>query len=133
MNLTLTPGILNEVTSHAKSSYPEEGCGLLVGRQAADRFIPMTNTSLSAAEYEMEPAELIRTLRELRATGEGLIAIYHSHPHGPPEPSQTDVRRAYYPDAAHLIISLAEPERPRAAAFRIIDGAVFPIELHVIV
>jgi len=76
---------------------------------------------------------LIAVLRDLRDVGETLIAIYHSHPHGPPEPSSTDVARAYYPEAAHLIISLAELERPQAAAFRIVDGEILPIELRVIV
>ncbi len=133
MSLTLAVGILEEVTAHAKQSYPREGCGLLVGRQGGERFIPVTNVSTSATQYEMDPAELINTLRDLRGTGEELIAIYHSHPHGPAEPSKTDVERAYYPEAAHLIISLAELEHPRAAAFRIIDGEALAIEVHVIV
>lgn len=133
MDLTLSPGILEEVIQHAQGAYPREACGLLVGRGSADRFIPMTNISVSAQEYEMNPAELIRELRQLRETGESLIAIFHSHPHGPAEPSQTDIRRAYYPEAAHLIVSLAELERPQAAGFRIIDGEALAIELRAIV
>ena len=133
MNLLLAPGILERVISQAKGAYPNEGCGLLVGRQVAERFIPVTNTSASASHYEMDPAELINALRDVRPSGEELIAIYHSHPHGPAEPSKTDIERAYYPEAAHLIVSLAEPERPQAAAFRIVDGEVIAIEVHVIV
>jgi proteasome lid subunit RPN8/RPN11 len=133
MELTLGPGILEEVIQHAKNAYPNEACGLLVGRTAADRFIPMTNISADAREYEMDPAQLIKTLRALRETGENLISIFHSHPHGPADPSKTDVERSFYPEVAHLIVSLAELERPRAAAFRIIDGEVLPIELHAIV
>lgn len=133
MDLTLAAGILEQVTEHAKGAYPKEGCGLLVGRDVAGRFVPMQNVSSSAAQFEMDPAELIGTLRDLRGTGEDLIAIYHSHPHGPAEPSKTDIRQAYYPDAAHLIVSLAHPERPQAVAFRIIDGEVIPIEVRVIV
>ena len=133
MDLTLAAGILEGLMEHAKSAYPKEGCGLLAGRLTAERFIPMMNTASSLTEYQMDPGELIATLRDLRETGEHLIAIYHSHPNGPAEPSQTDIGRAYYPDAAQLIVSLAEPERPRAAAFRIIDGEVIPIEVHVVV
>ena len=132
-DLILAPGILEEIVEHAKKAYPNEGCGLLAGRQAAERFIPMANTCASATEYEMDPAELIGILRDLRATGEELIAIYHSHPQGPAEPSQTDIQRAHYPDPAQLIVSLAERERPQAAAFRIIEGDVLPIEVRVIV
>ena len=129
----LAPGILDEVTGDAKRSYPREGCGLLVGRQVATRFIPMKNVAPDASRYEMDPQQLIVTLRELRGTGEDLVGIYHSHPHGPSEPSTTDIELALYPEAAHLIISLADPERPRAEAFRIIAGEVLPIEVHVIV
>src|SRR5262249_45617478 len=90
MELTLGPAILKEVIQHAKNAYPNEACGLLVGRTAADRFIPMTNISANAREYEIDPAELIKTLRALRETGENLISIFHSHPHGPADPSKTD-------------------------------------------
>jgi proteasome lid subunit RPN8/RPN11 len=133
LDITLAPGILEKVIQHATDSLPAEACGLLVGRNVGSRFIPITNTAASAREYEMDPSELIATMRSLRDSGEQLIAIFHSHPHGPAEPSKTDVGRAYYPEAAHLIVSLAEPKRPLAAGFRIIDGQVIPIEVHVIV
>jgi proteasome lid subunit RPN8/RPN11 len=130
------PEILDEVIDHAKTTYPSEGCGLIAGTKpslAGSRFIPITNVAQNASEFEMDPAELIKTLRDLRDAGEELVAIYHSHPHGPARPSGTDVRRAYYPDAAHLIVSLADPEHPKIAAFRIIDGEVLEIEVHAIV
>jgi proteasome lid subunit RPN8/RPN11 len=129
MNLTLAPGILEEVIAHAKSSYPREGCGLLT----ATRFIAVTNIAPGAAEFEMDPPELIAAMRDLRNAGEELTGIYHSHPHGPARPSKTDIDRAYYPEAAHLIVSLAELERPRLAAFRIVNGEALEIELHAIV
>jgi proteasome lid subunit RPN8/RPN11 len=133
MQLTLDSGILDQVIQHAKAAFPNEACGLLVGRDVADRFIPVKNISPTAQEYEMDPAELIAALRGLRESGERLIAIFHSHPHGPAAPSKTDIDRAYYPEAAHLIVSLAELECPRTEAFRIIEGEALPIELRVIV
>ena len=133
MHLLLAPGILDQLTQHARQAFPHEACGLLAGRDVVERFIAMKNISPSASQFDMDPAELFQVLRELRNSGEDLLAIYHSHPHGPAEPSKTDIERAYYPDAAHLIISLADPEHPRAAAFRIVDGAALPIELHAIV
>jgi len=133
MDLLLAPGILEEVIQHAKSVWPNEACGLLAGRGQADRFIPMKNISPDPRQYEMDPAELIPALRGFRDSGEQLLAIFHSHPHGPAEPSMTDVERAWYPEAAHLIVSLERLEHPQAAAFRIVDGEVLPIELRVIV
>ncbi len=133
MNLLLAPGLLDEVIKHAKSNIPQESCGLLVGRGSADRFIPMVNVLGSSSAYEMDPASLISVFRDLRNTGEELVAIYHSHPHGPARPSKSDIERAYYPETAHLIVSLADPECPQAAAFRILDGDVLEIEVHAIV
>jgi hypothetical protein len=43
------------------------------------------------------------------------------------------LERAFYPEVAHIIVSLADPERPQARGFRIIDGEAFEIELHAIV
>jgi [CysO sulfur-carrier protein]-S-L-cysteine hydrolase len=133
MNLTLAPGILEEVIQEARNAYPKEACGLLVGRGAGERFIPVKNIAAHPDQYEMDPAELIAVFRTLRETGKQLIAIVHSHPHGPAEPSKMDIERAHYPEAAHLIVSLAEPESPQAVAFRIVDGEVLPVEVHVIV
>ncbi len=93
----------------------------------------MENVAGSETAYEMAPAQLIGALRGLRDAGEELVAIYHSHPQGPARPSRIDIERAYYPNAAYVIVSLAEPERPLAAAFRIIDGEALEIEVHVIV
>lgn len=133
IDLVLGPGILEQVIQHAKDAYPGEGCGLLTGPGVADRFIAMRNVSRSTAEFEMDPAELIPVLRELRNSGGQLLAIYHSHPHGPAALSDKDIEQAYYPEAAQVVISLAEPENPQATAFRITGGAIRQIELHVIV
>jgi proteasome lid subunit RPN8/RPN11 len=133
VNLVLAPGLLDLMIKHAKEKYPEEACGLLVGQDSAARFIPMENTLASSTAFEMDPAQLISTFKDLRSSGEKLVAIFHSHPRGPARPSESDIQRAYYPQAAQLIISFADPERPQAAGFRIIDGEVLEIEVHAIV
>jgi glycerol uptake facilitator-like aquaporin len=79
------------------------------------------------------PAELIGALRTLRNSGETLLAIYHSHPRGPAQPSQRDLERAFYPDAAHVIVSLATSENPAVRGFRIVDAEAIEIELRAIV
>jgi proteasome lid subunit RPN8/RPN11 len=71
--------------------------------------------------------------RELRASGESLVAIYHSHPAGEATPSPRDVAEAYHPDSAHVIVSLRDENQPEVRAFRVIDDDVTEIELHAIV
>ena len=119
---------------HARNHLPHEDCGLLAGRQGtATRFIPIANRLASATEYDMDPTALIGALRSLREDGESLLAIFHSHPRGPAVPSPRDIERAYYPEAAHIIVSLEFPENPVARGFRIVDGEAIEIELRVIV
>ena len=57
------------------------------------------------------------------------LAIYHSHPAGPPIPSQTDIAEAFYPDSVYIIISLAH-KPPSVRAFRIAGGVVTEVELR---
>jgi proteasome lid subunit RPN8/RPN11 len=134
LNLNLAPGLLEQIVTHARSGLPLESCGLLAGRESlATRFIPITNRLASAREFDMEPSELVAALRSLRTNGESLLAIVHSHPRGPALPSAKDIERAWYPDAAQIIVSFASAETPDVRGFRILDGEVIGIELRVIV
>jgi len=134
MSLTLGPNLLNDMIAHAKNCLPEEACGLVVIRPPHDiRFLALPNSLRSETAYEIDPALLATTFRKLRDSGEELLAIFHSHPKGPAHPSKRDLEHAFYPEVAHIIVSLADPERPQARGFRIIDGEAFEIELHAIV
>jgi proteasome lid subunit RPN8/RPN11 len=134
MNFIVDSGVLDRMMEHARATLPNEACGLLVGRNGqASRFIPTENTLRSETEYEIDPAFLAATFRLLRDSGEELVGIFHSHPKGPARPSNRDLERAYYPEAVHVIVSLADPESPQIGCFRIIDGQAYEVELHAIV
>jgi len=134
MNFIVDSGVLDRMMDHARATLPQEACGLLVGRNdQASRFIPTENTLRSETEYEIDPAFLATTFRLLRDSGEELVGIFHSHPQGPARPSNRDLERAYYPEAVHVIVSLADPESPQIGCFRIIDGQAYDVELHAIV
>ena len=133
MHLSLSAEIMEQIVNHARSVYPQEACGLLIGHTPnGERFVATANVLASETAYEVDPGFLAATFRSLRSTGEQLVAIVHSHPRGPAEPSETDLQRAYYPETAHIIVSLASPERPQVRGFRIIDGQSYEIELHAI-
>jgi proteasome lid subunit RPN8/RPN11 len=134
MNLRLAAGLLDDIVQNARTCYPNEGCGLLAGRQdVAYRLVPMTNVRSSATEFEMDPRELIQQLRLFRESGEQVLAIYHTHPQDIAWPSERDIARAAYPESATVIVSLKDPESPQVRAFRIVSGEVIEIELHAIV
>ena len=123
--LTLSHALLDEMLAHVNRLFPEEACGLVSGIDGrAARLYPVENVRHSPVAFEMEPVQQIKALLAMEAEGLELIAIYHSHPHGPARPSTTDVANAYYPDAVQLIISLANRQQPSIRAFTIIDGVV---------
>jgi len=119
--------------SHLRDVYPLEGCGLLGGLDGrVTRLYPVTNILASPYNYEMDPRQQLRAFDDLESAGLELLAIFHSHPHGPEQPSATDVARAYYPDTIQLIVSFRDPASPSVRAFTIVEGQVNEVPLRVV-
>jgi proteasome lid subunit RPN8/RPN11 len=110
-----------------------ECCGLLAGRDGVvSAVLPARNHLGSATAYEIDPAELFALFRRMRAENLDHLGIYHSHPRGDNAPSQTDIERAFYPDAAWFILSpLATAPRP-VRAFRIKQGQARELTLRAV-
>ena len=126
--LILSPALLDEMIAHVAGRWPEEACGLVAGRDGrAVRLYPVENIHHSPVAYEMDPVQQVRAMIAMEDDGLEMLAIFHSHPDGPARPSPTDVANAYYPDAAQIIISLADRQRPSVRAFTIRDGLVAEI------
>jgi proteasome lid subunit RPN8/RPN11 len=68
--------------------------------------------------YFASPEDLFRTMRQMRAAGEQLIAIYHSHPAGAAVSLTNRLDLAYYPEVAHLVVSLVPEVEIRAFMIR---------------
>ena len=108
--------------AHARECAPAECCGLLGGRgEQAETVYPLRNVARSpSVAYEAAPEELFDAQRRMRARGESLVGIYHSHPRSAePAPSPTDVRLAFYPDAVYFIIGFDERGDCVLRAFRV--------------
>jgi len=112
---------------------PEEACGMLAGRFEEDRCwaqetIPTTNALRSRVRYRMDPKEQFEAFNRIDLMGLELVAIYHSHPNGPPGPSFTDIAEAYYPEVVYLIWSRQESEW-QCQGFAIQDREVTPVRI----
>ena len=125
-----TPMILPErlrrqMFEHALSDSSHEICGLLGGdRERLTSYYPVKNIAADPARrYLMDPAEQIDALKKMRAQGESLAAIFHSHTDAPAHPSRADLDMAYYPDTCYLILSL-QTSPPKLNAFYF-DGRKF--------
>jgi proteasome lid subunit RPN8/RPN11 len=121
--ITIPRALVEELFAHARTSAPEECCGLVGGKNdRAETLYPLRNVARDPlVAYEGAPQELFDAQRQMRGRGERLVAIYHSHPRAAePSPSDADVRLAYYPNAVHFIVGLAGDE-PRLRAFKLFE------------
>ena len=123
--------------AHARAARPAECCGLVGGSDWSARAVyPLRNVARSpAVSYEAAPEELFAAQRRMRERGERLLAIYHSHPRASePEPSESDVRLAFYPSAVYFIIGFDEADAGVLRAFRIDEreGRWARAEFHVL-
>jgi proteasome lid subunit RPN8/RPN11 len=135
--LLLPADVAAEVLAHARAVLPDEACGLLSGTLAsgqATRFHPARNVEASPLRYNVHPEDLVRITFAIEDAGEELVAIFHSHTRSAAVPSPTDRRAAMYPDAFHLLATLADPDAALAdalRAWRIAGGEATEVPLRI--
>ncbi len=135
MIISLQRSLVDQIILHARACAPHECCGLVGGIEARTQTVYRLRNAAAdpLVTYEASPEDLFAAQRSMRERGEQLVAIYHSHPRSvDPEPSETDVRLAYYPSAVYLIVGLGG-EQPNLGAFRISEreGSWEPVEYEI--
>jgi len=99
--------VVEAVVAHARETAPAECCGVLVGR-AGDVVdaIRARNAADRPTRFLIEPRDHFDAIRAARHRGLDVVGYYHSHPHSPARPSETDVAEATYPNHLSLIVGL---------------------------
>jgi proteasome lid subunit RPN8/RPN11 len=121
------------LVAHARAEYPNEACALLSGRDGTvEKVYALPNAEASPTFYVVEPKAQLHAMNEIDELGLDLVGIFHSHSFTEAYPSRTDIELAAYPDAAYLILSLADPKAPVLRAFHIVDGQVDEEEVRVV-
>lgn len=104
IEITLTQEHWQLMRDHVADEDPFEACGLIGGDAfTSTRVYPLANILKSQFRFQIEPQSQLQVFRTLEESDWDLLAIYHSHPAGPPYPSATDIAEAAYPDAFNLI------------------------------
>jgi len=116
MKLFLNDTHIETIRQHARSAYPEEGGGLLLGRIEDRRAVVsevrvLPNTWDVDAEkrrrYLIPSRVMLREEREAEARGLETIGYFHSHPDHPAMPSEFDRDHAW-PNWSYVIVSVRE-------------------------
>ena len=129
--MRIARALLDEVIAHARAEAPNECVGVIASRDGeAVAVHRATNAAASPLRYEIDAKELFTLHDAIDAAGLDLGAIYHSHTRSAPEPSQTDLNLAFYPEAVYIIVGLAGEEAD-VRAWRIVDGKVSATALEV--
>lgn len=106
---------LKTVVDAAEAAYPEEACGLLVGRIRGNGEIIVGRAEVSpnCAEserrrrFEIDPLLRLRLMKELRGGAQSIVGHFHSHPDHAAQPSARDLASAFEPDLVWLLTAVA--------------------------
>ncbi len=129
--LTVPRDIMDALVADAESVAPIEACGILSGRGGVvEKYFPMTNVDNSADHFMMAPEEQFAAVKAIRAAGQEMLAVFHSHAETPARPSEEDIRLGLTPGVVHAILSLCG-DAPVLKSFGIDGEHVTETPVHV--
>ncbi len=121
--IRVDPGPWKEMVEHARSTYPNECCGAMLGATENGRKIvrvgvPLENAfdGSQTARYELRNEDLLAADSEARKRGLELIGIYHSHPDCDAYFSETDLKNSC-PWYSFVVISVKDGVFDHARSF----------------
>jgi proteasome lid subunit RPN8/RPN11 len=120
---------IQAIAAHAERTYPEECCGLLLGRSSTGASESKTVVEARATEnvwtqnlgdaielptdwdvtqhkhFWIDPREMLQIQRAARDRYLDIIGVYHSHPDHPATPSEMD-RMCAWAHYSYIIVSV---------------------------
>ncbi len=108
-HIRISRAALESIRLRAAEMYPEECCGVLVGRAvdgvAVTEAVHVVNTHADnrARRYAIDARSLFSISRDAERRSLDVVGFYHSHPDHPARPSETDLREATFPHYVYMI------------------------------
>lgn len=125
--LVILPRHMLTIDRHASMSYPEECCGVLIGRSSGDttfveRVLSVGNERQDSRHnrFLISPETVLAAHKEARNLGLDIVGYYHSHPDHPARPSDFDREHAW-PGLSYLIVSVQGGKVAEARSWRLAD------------
>jgi len=134
-SLLLGPREAAAVADHLGRAHPEEGCGLLLGREhdgvrQVREVVALDNDRPDSRRdrYAIAPERFLEAEKRAREAGLEVLGFFHSHPDRPAEPSRFDLENAW-PYYSYLIASVARGRVVEMRCWRLAgDGSRFDPE-----
>lgn len=110
-DVTITRAAVDAIVAHARTAFPNECCGLLIGTfRRIECAAPARNVAASPTRFLVDPGDHFAAIRQARRAGWEVVGAYHSHPDHPPRPSPTDLAETLPGEDLSLIVSLTADE-----------------------
>jgi proteasome lid subunit RPN8/RPN11 len=132
MALRIGNSQLEAIRRHGAEDYPNECCGVLLGKvagtaKAVSEVVPLRNlrhdppraqelvpvddpeSETERNRFLIDPLEQLRVEKDARARGLDVLGFYHSHPDHPARPSNYDRGHAW-PSYSYVILSVERGE-----------------------
>lgn len=127
-SVVLGPEIKAQIARHGVESYPDECCGILLGREIdgeriIEQVLPIENAwdeSERGNRFLIGPDDVLKAERAARRAGLGVLGFYHSHPDSPAIPSEFDREHAW-PWYSYLIASIVDGRCAEIVAWQLRD------------
>lgn len=127
--LVMIPRHSVAIERHAEAAYPEECCGVLIGRPLSEakghlveQILPARNEREDSRRdrFVISPEVVLAAHKQARAKSQEVIGYYHSHPDHPARPSDFDREHAW-PGVSYLIVSVARGKAAEVKSWRLSD------------
>ncbi len=122
--------LTDAVIDHAYEGFPNEVCGILGGKGGVVSSLFRLTNAHGGKHFVVDPAESLAVINRMREEGLAILAIYHSHPNGPPRPAPEDNHLALTGDISFIIISLMKLDNPVLKSYRITDSHFVPEDVE---
>ena len=115
--------VFQQIEGHAEKTYPEECCGVMLGRETGDEReiqetieIDNSQDANRRRRFLVSPEQYRKAERQAAERNLELLGFYHSHPDHPAAPSAFDTEHAL-PWFTYVIVSVAKGKADSATAW----------------